>query len=437
MHLQEPRATPEGRARPGMTMNDVLSTTAQPAPLGAVTPEGGLPTITVKAGHVQPIWAGHPWVYAQAIERIEGEPEPGAEVRVVDRRGQPLGRGLYSPTSAIRVRLFSLREPAPSFAEHLPAALERAIARRRAWGLPSAETDAFRLVYSEGDELPGLIVDVYGDVCVLQLGTIGVYRRKELVVRVLRERLRPRAIVDRTSSEAARREGFALTPGAVDGEGALPSLSFKERGLVFEIPPELGQKTGFYLDQRELRARVEALSTGRRVLDCYTYVGAVALSAARGGARFVRGVDKSEAAIEVAKRIQRENALSAPLEFVARDAVDALRAARDEEPFDLVVCDPPKLAPRRAALPKALALMQRLAREASAATAPGGLLLLCSCSAALGQSELTRAAALGARESGVRLTVVERLFQGPDHPVPAAFPEGSYLSSVLFEVGRG
>src|SRR5690606_24474325 len=141
----------------------------------------------------------------------------------------------------------------------------------------------------------------------------------------------------------ARREGFALTPGALDGEGALPSLAFKERGLVFEIPPELGQKTGFYLDQRELRARVEALSTGRRVLDCYTYVGAVALSAARGGARFVRGVDKSEAAIEVAKRIQRENALSAPLEFVARDAVDALRAARDEEPFDLVVCDPPKL----------------------------------------------------------------------------------------------
>jgi 23S rRNA (cytosine1962-C5)-methyltransferase len=402
------------------------------------TAEGGrepLPTVIVKAGHVQPIWAGHPWVYAQAIERIEGEAGPGAEVRVVDRRGQALGRGLYSPASAIRVRLFASDAKDVPFDVHLRQALGRARARRRAWQLPSADTDAYRLVYAEGDELPGLVIDVYGDVCALQLGTVGMHARREQIVAALVAELAPRAIIDKSSVEAARREGFVAEQGVIQGDAALAELRFKERGLTFVVPLELGQKTGFYLDQRVLRARVEELARGRRVLDCYTYVGAVALSAARGGASYVRGVDKSQAAIEVARACAAHNGFG-QVEFTTLDAFDALRGARAEEGFELVICDPPKLAPKRAAAPKAVQLMQRLARAASEATRPGGLLLLSSCSAALGLNELTRAAALGAREVGVRLTVVERLFQGPDHPVPAAFPEGSYLSSVLFEANR-
>jgi 23S rRNA (cytosine1962-C5)-methyltransferase len=390
-----------------------------------------LPTVFVKAGHVQPIWAGHPWVYAQAIERIEGEAAPGAEVRVLDRRGQRLGRGLYSPSSAIRVRLFASDAEDLPFEMHLRRALTRARARRRAWQLPSTDTDAYRLVYAEGDELPGLVIDVYGDVCALQVGTVGMHLRREQIVAALVAELAPRAIIDRSSLEAARREGFSAEQGLIHGDAELSELRFKERGLTFVVPLELGQKTGFYLDQRVLRARVEELARGRRVLDCYTYVGAVALSAARGGASYVRAVDKSEAAIEVARACAGHN--GSAVEFAALDAFDALRAARAEPRFDLVICDPPKLAPKRSAAPKAMQLMQRLARAASEACRPGGLVLLSSCSAALGSNELTRAAALGAREVGVRLTIVERLFQGPDHPVPAAFPEGSYLSSVLFE----
>jgi 23S rRNA (cytosine1962-C5)-methyltransferase len=390
--------------------------------------------VIVKAGHVQPIWAGHPWVYAQAVERIEGDAAPGAEVRVVDRRGQNLGRGLYSPSSAIRVRLFATNASDVPFDVHLRQALARARERRRAWHLPSGETDAFRLVYAEGDELPGLVIDVYGDVCAIQLGTVGMHARRDQVVAALVAELAPRAIIDKSSADAARREGFVAEQGVIHGDAGLSELRFRERGLEFIVPLELGQKTGFYLDQRVLRARVEELSRGRRVLDCHTYVGAVALAAARGGATYVRGVDKSEAAIDVARACAKHNGLER-VELAALDAFDALRAARGDERFDLVICDPPKLAPKRSAAPKAMQLMQRLARAASEATRPGGLLLLSSCSAALGSNELTRAAALGAREVGVRLTIVERLFQGPDHPVPAAFPEGSYLSSVLFEAG--
>lgn len=394
-----------------------------------------LPTVIVKAGHVQPIWAGHPWVYAQAIERIDGEAAPGAEVRVVDRRGQRLGRGLYSPSSAIRVRLFGTDVNDVSFDEHLVRALERARLRRRAWQLPSSDTDAYRLVYAEGDELPGLVIDVYGDVCAVQFGTVGMHERRERIVQTLVAALAPRTIIDRTSVEAARREGFVASQGVIHGDVELGELHFRERGLRFAVPLELGQKTGFYLDQRVLRARVEELARGRRVLDCYTYVGAVALSAARGGASYVRAIDKSEAAIAVARACAASNGL-AQVEFHAQDAFEALRGVRGDDRFDLVICDPPKLAPKRSAAPKAVQLMQRLARAASEATNPGGLVLLSSCSAALGLNELTRAAALGAREVGVRLTIVERLFQGPDHPVPAAFPEGSYLSSVLFEATR-
>jgi 23S rRNA (cytosine1962-C5)-methyltransferase len=280
-----------------------------------------------------------------------------------------------------------------------------------------------------------LIIDVYGDVCALQLGTVGMHERREQIVSALVAELAPRAIIDRTSVEAARREGFVAGQGVIHGDAELGELRFRERGLAFVVPLELGQKTGFYLDQRVLRARVEELARGRRVLDCYTYVGAVAQSAARGGASYVRAVDKSEAAIDVARACAAQNGLAA-VEFHAQDAFEALRGVHADERFDLVICDPPKLAPKRSAAPKAVQLMQRLARAASEAVSPGGLVLLSSCSAALGLNELTRAAALGAREVGVRLTIVERLFQGPDHPVPAAFPEGSYLSSVLFEASR-
>jgi 23S rRNA (cytosine1962-C5)-methyltransferase len=392
-----------------------------------------LGSVTIKAGHVQPVWAGHPWVFAQAIERVEGGVSAGDEVQVLDGRGNPLGRGLYSPGSAIPVRLFT-RDASRAidrelFAERIEAALER----RRAFELPSDETSGFRVVHAEGDDLPGLIVDRLGDVLAVQFGTVGMKRREAEILEVLSRLMSPRAIVDRTSQRTAELEGFKAGSGVVRG-APVERFEFKERGLSFQIPLALGQKTGFYFDQRPLRERIEALSRGRRVLDAYCFVGAIALSAARGGAVEVEAVDSSALSLEVAGEAALANGLSGRVKFERDDAQAALTRAGRSGGFDLVICDPPKFAPTRAAKQRAVESMRRLSASGCRATRPGGLLVLCSCSAAVGLAELNRALALGARDVGTSARVLERVFQGPDHPVPAAFAEGLYLTTLIAEV---
>lgn len=391
--------------------------------------------IVVKAGHVQPVWAGHPWVFAQAIERVEGGVQPGDEVDVKDSRGNTLGRGLYSPGSAIPVRIYT-RDPARRIdAQFLNERIQRAIERRRELGLPSRDTNAVRLVHAEGDDLPGLVVDLLGNVLCVQFGTIGMKRREGQILDAL-GRLAPRAIVDRTPRRAAQAEGFEARGGVIRGDETLDAFEFEERGLKFRIPLELGQKTGFYVDQRPLRARIEELSKGRTVLDTFCYVGAIALSAARGGATRVEAVDSSALAVEVGAEVAALNGLSDRVSFERGDAHEILSHAGRKGGYDLVICDPPKLAPQRGTRGRAQENLRRLAGAGARATRPGGLLVLCSCSAAVGLAELGRALALGARDVGARATVLERWFQGPDHPVPAAFPEGLYLSSIIAEISR-
>lgn len=401
---------------------------------GTLNTPGCVATVSLKPGHVQPVWAGHPWVYAQAVARISGGAMPGDEVEVVDAQGNVLGRGLYSPGSAIVVRMYtrdkSTRIDGALFERRLAAASEL----RRMLGLPAEDTNAYRVVHAEGDDLPGLVVDRYGDVVVFQAATIGIKKREVALLDALETAFRPRAIIDRSSERAASLEGFSAARGVVRGDTSVGELAFLERGLKFRIPLELGQKTGFYVDQRPLRERVETLAHGKRVLDTFTYVGAIAMAAARGGASEVHAVDQNALALEVAAECACENGLAGRIQFERADAHDVLSLAGRKGGYDLVVCDPPKLAPTRAAKKRALGSMRRLAAAGARATRPGGLLVLCSCSAAIGLDELTRAAALGGRDVGVRPTVLERWFQGADHPVPAAFPEGLYLSSLIVEV---
>jgi len=394
-------------------------------------------SVVLKAGHVQPVWAGHPWVFAQAVERVEGGARAGDEVDVKDARGNFMGRGLYTPGSAIPVRLFTRERDRHLDGKLLSVRLAAAVERRRRLGLPSATTNAVRLVHAEGDELPGLVVDQLGDVLSVQFGTIGMKRREEAILDALEQLLSPKAIVDRSSERAAKAEGFTAAQGVVRGDTALDHFDLREGGLRFRIPLELGQKTGFYVDQRELRARTAELSHGRRVLDTYAFVGAFALGAARAGASEVEAVDQSALALTVAADAARLNGLEGKIRFECEDSVQALDRAGKHGGFDLVICDPPKLAPTRASRSRALGLMRRLSGQAARATAPGGLLVLCSCSAAIGLSELTRALSLGAADVGLRAIVLERFFQGADHPVPAAFPEGLYLTSLIAEIGKG
>jgi 23S rRNA (cytosine1962-C5)-methyltransferase len=388
-------------------------------------------TVVLKAGHVQPVWAGHPWVYAQAVQRIEGGAVAGDEVAVTDPRGNYMGRGFYSPGSAIPVRLMARDRETPIDGALFRSRVRRAVERRRMLGLPSQETSAVRIVNAEGDDLPGLVVDIFGDVAVVQFGTIGMKRREQAILDALDEALAPRAIVDRTSSATARSERFTPGDGVVRGDTAFSALSFVERGLHYELPATLAQKTGFYLDQRPMRGRIEQLARGRRVLDAYSYVGAFAMAAARGGATEVVAIDESAIALEVGAECARKNGLIDRIRYARGDAREHLNAAGREGGVDLVLCDPPKFAPTKGARTGALGAYQKLAQAACRATKPGGLLLFSSCSAAVGLDALTRALALGAREVNVRATVLERFFQGFDHPVVAAFPEGLYLKSVL------
>jgi len=392
--------------------------------------------VILKAGHVQPVWAGHPWVFAQAVERVEGGAVAGDDVEVLDPRGQTLGRGLYSPGSAIPVRIYTRDRHRAIDGALLAERIEQAVQRRARLGLPNGDTNAYRLIHAEGDDVPGLIVDRFGTSLSVQIGTLGLKQREGAILDAL-GRLEPSAIVDRTTERAARSEGFEPRSGVIRGDATLEAFVFRERGLSFRIPLELGQKTGFYLDQRALRARVEELAGGRSVLDAFCYVGAIALGAARGGATSVEAVDNSALAIEVGAECAADNGLSDRIRFERGDAHDALAHVGRKGGVDLVICDPPKFAPSRAARGRGLDMMRRLAGAGARATKPGGLLVLCSCSAAIGFSELARALALGARDVGARATVLERYSQGPDHPVPAAFPEGLYLTSVIAEIGVG
>ncbi len=389
------------------------------------------PGVRLRKGHVQPVWAGHPWVYAQAVADVRGEPAPGDEVVVEDAHGKALGRGLYSPRSAIAVRLFGGPDE-PIEAGLFRRRLLQAARVRNELSLPSPATTGFRLVHGEGDALPGLIVDRFGDCLVVQLGSVGLFRRREQLFRILSEIFEPAAIVDRTSANVARAEGFEVAVGP-NPHGAPEALSFRELDLGYELPLSLGQKTGYYFDQRPLRRRIEALARGKRVLDAHAYVGSSAMCAARGGAGSVLAVDTSALAVEVGRRLAADNDLAQQIEHRRADANTVFEESA-KAPFDVVLVDPPKFARGRGQQHGGMRAMRRVVAKATSATALDGILVVSSCSAAIGMLELARLCSLAAADTGRRLFVEERLFQGPDHPVPSAFPEGLYLSTLVTRV---
>lgn len=403
---------------------------SQPAPIP--------PSVTIKPGHVQPVWAGHPWVFRQAVQSVDKGVEPGGEVLVIDPHGKVLGRGLYSPQSAIAVRLFTRHGGVPVDGALVRAKIERAVALRQAQGLPDEtpdrQTTGFRLVHAEGDGLPGLVVDLFDDVLVVQLGTAGLKRLQDDVIAALRDTLAPRAIIDRTPKSIAKAEGFEVAPSQILHGEAPELLRFHERGFLFELPLSLTQKTGFYFDQRPLRERIEAMSRGSRVLDACCYVGGIAFAAARGGAAEVWAIDKSAAAIDTAKNCAELNGLATKVRFDVTDTNTAFKKAAEDGAYDIVICDPPKLASGRRTRNKAFGGYRKLAAGACGATKAGGVLAFCSCSASVSMEALQRCLALGARDVGRRAVVFERIFQGPDHPVLAAFPEGLYLKTLLARI---
>jgi 23S rRNA (cytosine1962-C5)-methyltransferase len=388
--------------------------------------------VRLRAGHVQPVWAGHPWVFAQAIERVEGAPAAGDAVSVVDARGNVLGRGYWSPESAIPVRILS-RDPDETLeTAFLGRRLEEAAAWRKSWlGLPGDETTGYRLVHAEGDGLAGLIVDVFGQAASVQLLTLGMKRREADVFAEVARVTGAKSVIEVASERTQRLEGFAAETRTVRGP-TLDTLRFRERGFDYELPLSASQKTGFYFDQRENRARLESLVRGKRVLDAFSYVGAFSLAAARGGAEKVTALDASAAAIAAGAMIAQHAGLAGRIDFVRADVKRALpEMVQRGERFDVVIVDPPKLVPTARHLDQGRKAYRRLNATAVKLLAPGGLLVSCSCSAAIRPGEFLRTVGMAAREAGREVTLVHLGEQGPDHPVPASFPEGRYLKSAF------
>jgi 23S rRNA (cytosine1962-C5)-methyltransferase len=387
-------------------------------------------TVVVKRGRAKPLWFGHPWVYSEAIAKASSTHTEADEVRVVDDEDRFIGRGFYSPRSQIRVRIASRRDESLDEA-WLAARLGAARDLRVRLGLPSEETTAYRLVNSEGDFLPGLIVDVYGDAAVVQFTTAAMKRREATIFDALTTLLSPRTIYEASPGGFAQIEGFVATPRVVRGESRA-RVPCREQGIALEIEPLGGQKTGWFLDQRDNRAGVGRLARGARVLDLYCYAGGFALQAARGGARSVVGVDTSARALERARAHFESNGLG-DVELVESDVFRWLEQA-PAQGWDLVVCDPPKFARARKDLPAALKGYRRLNALAMAACAPGGILCTASCSQLVDEAELERVVAGAALDAHRRVQLLSVAYQAPDHVVPVAFPEGRYLKFLVCRV---
>ena len=387
------------------------------------------------------MWTGHPWVFAQAIQKIESSPAAGEPVDVRDPRGNFLGRGFYSPESAIPVRIVTRNEDEALDNELLTRRVQSAVRlRREVLGLPAEDTTGFRVIHAEGDGLPGLIVDAYGPVLCAQFLTVGMKRRSKAIVEALVQHTGATTVIEVASPKHQKIEGFEVVEGPIYGP-AVEHLSFSERGFSWKIPPPGapgggGQKTGYYFDQRETRAAVEGLAKGRSVLDVYSYVGGFSLAAARGGALNVTALDSSQFALDCAAQAATQAGLSEKIEWVRGDARKVLQQYCDdaEKRFGLVVLDPPKLASGSRDFDDARGMYRRLNALAIQLVQDGGLLLTCSCSQAMTGGEFLRVIAAGARDARRTVTVLRLLGQPPDHLVPAAFPEGRYLKCALLVV---
>jgi 23S rRNA (cytosine1962-C5)-methyltransferase len=353
-------------------------------------------------------------------------------VEVKSAEGAVLALAAYSPDSQIRARVWSFDAGAAIDAEFFKARIARSLARRA--GLAAAKhTNALRLVHGESDGLPGLVVDRYDDVLVAQFLSAGAERWRETLLDALAEATSCEAVFERSDAEVRKLEGLAPRVGFARGNRAARRCPIVEYGLNFRVDVEEGQKTGFFLDQRENRQRVRSLAAGREVLDGFSYTGGFAIAALAGGARRVLAVESSAPALEVARDNLAANALDAArVEFVKADVFAHLRLLRDQGArFGLVVLDPPKFAPTAAQARNAARAYKDVNLLAFKLLAPGGLLATFSCSGGVSAELFQSIIAGAALDAGAEASIIERFHAAADHPVALEFPEADYLKGLL------
>lgn len=400
------------------------------------------PIVRLKRGRESSIERRHPWIFSGAVATIEGSATRGQTVDVVADDGRHLGRGAISPPSQIRVRMWTMGESArdvPIDRDFFARRIDEALRLRAP--LLREERGGCRLVYAEADRLPGVLVDRYGDVLVVQLLAEGAERWRDTLVEVLEERLSPRTIWERSDADVRSKEGLPPRTGLMRGEEPPELVEIEEHGLTWKVDVRAGHKTGFYLDQREnraafaehLRRHVLPATPAPRVLNAFAYTGGFGIVALREGAGSVVHVEASKDCLELCRANAEANGLDpARAELVTGNVFAELRRFRAEgRRFDVVVLDPPKFVEHRKHTAKAARGYKDINLLACQLLAPGGTLVTFSCSGLLETELFQKIVADAALDAGREARIVRRLFQSEDHPVHLAFPEASYLKGLV------
>ncbi|MBR2796169.1 MAG: class I SAM-dependent rRNA methyltransferase [Clostridia bacterium] len=385
-------------------------------------------TVTLRKTRETRVRGGHPWIYASEIEKVDGAFENGDIVDVADFRGKFIGRGFYNPQSQISLRILT-RNDEPCDRDFFARRI------RDAWEYRKLLCDPMscRLIYSESDFLPGLVVDKFADVLVLQSLSLGIERIKDMLCDLLMEIVQPAGIWERSDVPVRRLEGLEQVTGLLRGH-VPDEVDMVENGIHFLVDVKQGQKTGFFLDQKQNRAAMAPLCRDARVLDCFCHNGSFALHAAKYGAKSVLGVDISEEALEVARRNAEINGFD-NVTFEARNCFDLLRELTDAgEKFDLVILDPPAFTKNKAAVQSAIRGYKEINLRGLKLVRPGGFLVTCSCSQHVLPEMFQDVVNQAARDAKKRIRLVEFRTQGYDHPILPQSVETKYLKTMIIQV---
>lgn len=391
--------------------------------------------IKLKKGKEKAVYQRHPWVFSGALDKVKGKPENGDVVKVLDAQGEFLAYGYYNDQSRVAVRLLEWDENVSIDEAWYEQKVNTAI-DGRAHLLANEATTACRLIFSEADFLPGLIVDRYADFLSVQILSSGIEKAKDTIIKVLVKRLQPKGIFDRSDATARTHEGITAENGLLWGENPAEFIEVKENGIKYHINIAEGQKSGFYCDQRDNRSILASYSKGKTVLDCFSYSGGFSLNAFAQGAAEVTSVDSSALAIETLKQNIVLNQFDAAKHIAIQSDVNKqLRQFNDEgKKFDVVVLDPPKYAPSRSALDRAARAYKDLNRRGLMLLESGGLLATFSCSGAVDIETFKQIIAWAALDAGKEVQIIKQFCQPEDHPVRLSFPEGEYLKGLLLRV---
>lgn len=386
--------------------------------------------VIVMNGRQKKLMTGHPWVYGNEIERVEGEPEDGGLAEVLDWRGRYVGTGVYNSHSLLRVRLLTRKREAIDDA-FIEARVRAACAYRR-YVLNRPGTDSCRLIYGEADRLPGVIADQFGGVIVLQILALGMERWTDVIARTLIACMNPRCLLLSNDDAIRRKEGMECFTRVLFGE--MPEeVIIHENGIAMALDLTGGQKTGGFLDQKDNHLYLRQFCRDARVLDCFCYAGGFALNAAAGGAREVTAVDISEGAVELVRRNAELN--GAVLRAVCANGFDFLRErVKDKAQYDVIVLDPPAFTKAKANMASACRGYKEIALSAMRLLPAGGVLATHSCSYHMPEETFVSTVFSAAQDLNRRVRVITLRRQDIDHPVLAGYPESHYLKSLWLQM---